>query len=135
MPRSMWAAAGRPPSYPAAAYPSAELLRGFLRPVGDDLLGGRAGQLGHMVELMREAADPERQRAQLDDKVVQFAARQIGLDHIPARPVFLGVIAEELPAPARDQALHPGGKGVRHRDVDRIDRLQQERLAFWHGAP
>src|SRR6266513_2805481 len=33
---------------------------------------------------MREAADPEGQRAQLDDQIMQFATRQIGLDDIPA---------------------------------------------------
>jgi len=39
-------------------------------------------------------------------------------DDIPARPVLLGVVAENLAAAAGDQPLHPGGKHVRHRDFD-----------------
>src|SRR5438105_8578434 len=110
--------------------PRSRLLRCFLLLGGDDLLGLAAGQLLHMVELMREAADAERQRAQLDDQVVQFVARQIGSDDVPARPVLLGVIAEDLPAPPGNQPLHARGEGVRHGDLNRVDRLQEDRLAF-----
>ena len=82
---------------------------------------------------MREAADAEGQRAQLDDQIVQFAARQVGFDHVPARPILLGVIAEELTATPRHEPLDAGRKRVRDRDLDRVDRLQQGRLAFRQG--
>src|SRR3954452_964672 len=54
-------------------------------------------------------------------------------DDVPAGPILLGIVAEQLPSPARHQALHPRGESIGHRDIDRGDRLQQERLAFWQG--
>src|ERR1700750_2953900 len=99
------------------------LLRRVRGARGDDLLGRLAGQFLQMVELVDKAADAERQRAQLDDQVVQLALRQMRVDDIPARPVGLRVIAEDLPAAAGDQSLHARGKAVWHRDLDRVDRL------------
>ena len=52
----------------------AALLRGFGGAARMTFSAVAAGQLLHMVELTREAADAEGQRAQLDDQVVQFAA-------------------------------------------------------------
>src|SRR5258707_1137989 len=59
------------------------LLRGFLGAGGNDLFGRPAGQLGHVVELAGEAADAECQRAQLDDQIVQFVARQLRPNDVP----------------------------------------------------
>src|SRR6516162_8629870 len=84
-----------------------------------------------MVEAVSEAADPQCQRAQLDDKVVQLALRHMGADHVPAGPVRFGVITEDLPASAGDEPLHSRSKRVRDRDLDQIDRFEQERFAFW----
>src|SRR6185312_2154155 len=106
------------------------LLGRLFRPRLDYLLGRPAGQFLQMVEAVREAPDTEGQRAQFDDQIVQFAARQKGPHDVPAGPILLGVVTEDLAAPARDQPLHARGKGVRHRDVDAVDRLQQHRLAF-----
>src|SRR5207237_773726 len=39
-------------------------------------------------------------------------------------------IAEDLPAPPGNQPLHARGEGVRNGDLDRVDRLQEDRLAF-----
>src|SRR5260370_26643299 len=109
LPRSMWAAPCPPPSH-ALATRSPRLLRRLLLLGRDDLLGLSAGQFLHMVEMMGEAADAEGQGAQLDDQIVQFAARQVGPDDVPAGPVLLGVIAADLSAAPANQPLHPCGE-------------------------
>src|SRR5271168_2771600 len=109
---------------------SAKLLRGLRAARGNDLFGRLAGQLLHMVELMREAADPECQRTQFDDEVVQLALWEIGAHNIPIGPIRLTIEAENLAASPRYQPLDTGGESVRDRDVDGIDRLQQKRLAL-----
>src|SRR5260370_22957858 len=107
----MWGAPCAAPSH-AFATRSPRLLRGLLLLGGDDLLGFSAGQLLHMVEMMREAADAEGQQAQLDDQVVQFVARQVAPDALPARPVLLAVIAEDLAAPPRNHPLPARGAAL-----------------------
>src|SRR5437764_24988 len=49
---------------------------------------------------------------------------------VPAGPIFFRVIAEQLAAPAGHEALDARRERVRHRDLDRVDRLQQDRVAF-----
>src|SRR5439155_27349725 len=61
---------------------------------------------------------------------VQLALRTMRADHIPPRPVGFSVIAQDLAASTGDQPLNSGGKRIRNRDFDEIDRLEQNRLAF-----
>src|SRR6185312_6301861 len=72
------------------------LLGRLFRPRLDYLLGRPAGQFLQMVEAVREAPDTEGQRAQFDDQIVQFAARQKGPHDVPAGPILLGVVTEDL---------------------------------------
>src|ERR1700722_18051484 len=66
---------------------------------------------------VREAADPEGQRAQLNDQIVQLVLRQVGAHDVPVRPILLAVETEDLAAAARDQTLHPGRESALHRDA------------------
>src|SRR5439155_23677325 len=51
-------------------------------------------------------------------------------DDIPTGPVRLEVITQDLAPSARDEPLNPRGKRVRDRDFDKIDRFEQNGLAF-----
>src|SRR5262249_1493836 len=64
----------------------------------DDLIGRLARELGHVIELKREAADAGRGRAHLDDQVPDFGFRHHGAHHIPTGPSVPRVEAEDLPA-------------------------------------
>src|SRR5262249_61804757 len=108
-----------------------QLWGGARRPQGEPLRCGWPRQLLHMVKAMGKAADPQGQRAHLDDQIVQLALRHMSADHVPAEPIRLGVITEDLTAPAGDQPLNPRGKGVGHRYLDQVDRLAEERATPW----
>src|ERR1044072_8493585 len=71
-------------------------LRGLLG--GDDLVGGAAGQLGHVVELRRERADTGGRRGHLDDEVAALGLAHHRLHGPPAAPAVTRVEAEDLPA-------------------------------------
>ena len=90
-----------------------------------------------MIEVPFEAADPEGQRAQLDDQVPELGLGHLALDLVPAVPAGLGFEAEDLAAPAADQAVDLGGEIRRHVDGHLVDRLEQDRRAvgqaFGHG--
>src|SRR6516165_8882264 len=86
-----------------------------------------------MIKAMSETAYPHRQRAELDDQIVQLALRHVGADDVPAGPVGLRIVAEDLTAPAGDQTLYPSGKRIRDRDLDQVDRLEQQRVTFRQG--
>src|SRR5689334_18334227 len=90
------------------------LLRGIRRLRSQHLLGRPSGQFLHMVKAMGEAADTHRQGTQLDDQIVELALRQMGADHIPAGPIGLGIVTEDLAASTGNQPLYPSGEGVWH---------------------
>src|ERR1700719_3229630 len=73
-------------------------------------LGELAGQLLEMNEAVGIVADAERDRAQLDDEVVDLRFGHVGGDDVPVRPVRLGIETEDLTAPTGDQALHLRGE-------------------------
>src|SRR4029453_1621974 len=71
-----------------------------------DLVGGAADELGHVIELEREAADAGGGRAPLHDEVADLRSRHLHAHHVPAVPAGTGVEAEDLPAPSRHERVH-----------------------------
>src|SRR5712664_1029749 len=63
---------------------------------GDDLVGGAAGDLRHVIELAGETAGAGGGRAQFHDQFADLGLRHHGADAIPARPPLAGVEAENL---------------------------------------
>src|SRR5579885_2383993 len=108
--------------YRLRAAEATRLLRGLRRMLCEDALGELARQLLQVVEAVAEGADAERHRAQLDDEIMQLGLRNIGGCSVPVRPVWLGVEAQDPPAPPGDKALHLGGEGGRHRNLDSVKR-------------
>src|SRR5262249_12136146 len=96
----------------------------------DDAVGRTSDQLLQMVELGAERAHALCHRADLDDHVGDLGFRHQGGDLVPARPALARVVAQELAASSRDQALDARGRvaGRRHRHLE--DGLEQHRLAL-----
>src|SRR5947209_7732606 len=58
-----------------------------------------AGELGHVIEVGLEGAQTLGQAAQFGDQALAFGLGQIGLDPLPAAPVFAWRQAQDLAAP------------------------------------
>src|SRR6516225_3428490 len=100
---------------------------------GDDLVGGAAGNLGHVIELPRETAGTRRRRAQFDDQFADLGFRHQRADAVPALPALTGIEGQDLPAPRRQDGVDLRGGLGRTDDLDRMDRL---RSTGWHcGKP
>src|SRR5260370_18686182 len=85
--------------------PARRSLRGAAR--RDDLVRRLSGELRHVIELEREAADAGGGGSDLDDEIADLGFRHHRPHHLPAAPAFARVQAEALAAPARPAGLDP----------------------------
>src|SRR5215831_20289319 len=90
---------------------------------GDDLVGGTAGDLGHVVELAGKTPGAGGRRAQLDDQLADLGFRHHRADAIPTRPAFAGVEGEDLSPPRREDGVDLRSGIRRTNDLYRVDRL------------
>src|SRR5207245_11660137 len=84
---------------------SRPLLGGVGAAHREHLLGRTPSQIMHVLETMSEAPDPQGQRTELDDQIVQLAFRHMSAEHIPPRAVGFSVIAQVLGTSTRAHPL------------------------------
>src|SRR5438045_826432 len=108
----------------------ADATLGGSAPGRHDLIRLLACQLGHVVELGGERADARRRRANLDNEIADLGVRHHRLDHIPPRPTFARVEAEDLAATPGEDGVDLGRRVGRADDLDGVDRLEQHRIAL-----
>ena len=109
------------------------IAQAALAPSRQHLIGDLAGQLGHMVELGVEGADPGGRRSELDDQVLDLRTPAYAPRPCPSRASRARVEAQQLPAPRRDDLVDLRRRVGRHGDLDRHDRLEQHRRALRHA--
>ncbi len=82
-----------------------------------------------MVEVGLEGAQPLGEAAQLGDQALALGLRQVGLDPLPAAPVFPRSQPQDLATPGGQRGGDVGGAGRGRIDRQLLDRLQQDRPA------
>ena len=87
----------------AAGTGGEELLR--RAPRRDDLIGGAAGQFGHVVEFEVKGAGARGGGTNFHDQVADLGFRHHRPHCVPAFPAFARIEAEDLAAPAREQRI------------------------------
>ena len=87
------------------------LVKAGLAPCPAESGGCLAGaHLRQMIKAMHVSPQTLGLRPQLDDEVTELGSGYLGLNFVPAFPAVFRGKAEDLPPPARQQALDRGGE-------------------------